>query len=101
MSVPKYVCWVYPSYLFIDGSCYSYNNRGDRHFLEGRTRFQNHSDFSEINDFIRDFRDFTMIDSHGARTGPEASSSVNWMVKVISSLESSLEAKMLGPKPPG
>ena len=27
-----------------------------------------------------------MVDSHGARTGPEASSSVNWMVKVISSL---------------
>ena len=28
-----------------------------------------------------------MVDSHGARAGPEASSSVNWMVKVISSLE--------------
>ena len=40
-----------------------------------------------------------MVDSHGARTGPEASSSVNWMVKVISSLEFSWEAKMLGPKP--
>ena len=26
-----------------------------RHFLEGRTRFRNHSDFSEINDFISDF----------------------------------------------
>ena len=29
--------------------------RGVRHFLEGRTRFRNHSDFSEINDFISDF----------------------------------------------
>ena len=28
---------------------------GVRHFLEGRTRFRNHSDFSEINDFISDF----------------------------------------------
>ena len=46
-----------------------------------------------------------MVDSHGTRTGPEAepeaSSSVNWMVKVISSLESIWEAKMLGPKPAG
>ena len=31
------------------------STRGVRHFLEGRTRFRNHSDFSEINDFISDF----------------------------------------------
>ena len=37
-----------------------------------------------------------MADSHGARTGPEASSSVNWMVRVISSLESSSEARCWG-----
>ena len=27
VSVPKYVCWVYPFSLFIDGSCYNYNYR--------------------------------------------------------------------------